>query len=131
MDVALDRADHHLADGPGAGLGEQRAQDLHAALHRVRGQQHLGHEQDAVPEVDADDAHALHQGLVEDPLRAPAPPEQEVGRLRDLLLETVVEVVVHLLDELVVGQRGEVDVVAVVDVVRHGRAPRECCKPHA
>ena len=56
VDVALDRADHHLADRRRPGLGEQRAQDRHAALHRVGGEQHLGHEQDAVAKVDADDA---------------------------------------------------------------------------
>ena len=66
VDVALDRPDDDLADRLGAGLGEQRAKDLHAGLHRVRGEQDLGHEQDAVAEVDADDLHAGHERVVED-----------------------------------------------------------------
>jgi hypothetical protein len=65
VDVALDGADHHLADRLGAGFGQQRAQDLHARLHRIRSEQHLGNEQDAVAEIDADDAHPLDQGVVE------------------------------------------------------------------
>ena len=47
------------------GFGEQRPQDRHAGLHRVRGEQNLGHEQDAVAEVDADDAHPLDERVVE------------------------------------------------------------------
>ena len=66
VDVALDGADDDLADRLGAGLGEQRPQDRHAGLHRVRGEQDLGHEQDAVAEVDADDPHALDERVVED-----------------------------------------------------------------
>jgi hypothetical protein len=49
-----------------AGLDQQRAQDEHAGLHRVGRQQHFRHEQDAVAEVDADDAHALDQRLGQD-----------------------------------------------------------------
>ena len=82
VDVALDRADHHLADLGRAGLGQQRAQDRHAALHRVGGQQHLGHEQDAVAEIDADDAHALDQGLGQHVVGLPAALEQDVDALR-------------------------------------------------
>ena len=41
-------------------------------LHRVGGEQHLGHEQDAVAEVDADDAHALDERLVEHVVRRPS-----------------------------------------------------------
>ena len=114
VDVALDGADHDLADRLGAGLGQQRAQDLHAGLHRVGGEQHLGHEQDAVAEVDADDAHALDQRVVEHPIRAPSTVEQDHRALDDLVGEAVVEVVVHLLDELVVGERGEIDLVGSV-----------------
>jgi hypothetical protein len=63
VDVALDGADHHLADARRAGFGQQRLEDGHAALHRVGGQQHLGHEQDAVAEIVADDGHAADQRL--------------------------------------------------------------------
>ena len=111
VDVALDGADHDLADRFGAGLGEQRAQDLHPGLHRVGGEQHLGHEQDAVTEVDADDPHALDERVVQRPVRAPAAVEQDHRALDDLVGEPVVQVVVHLLDELVVVERGEIDLV--------------------
>ena len=104
VDVALDRPDDDLADRLRAGLGEQRPEDLHAGLHRVRGEQDLGHEQDAVAEVDADDPHARDERVVEDLRRAEAAPEQDVRPLDDLGLHAVVEVVVHLLDELVVAR---------------------------
>ena len=45
---------------------------------------------------------------------AEAAAEQDVRPLDDLVLHAVVEVVVHLLDELVVGQGVEVDVLGVV-----------------
>ena len=125
VDVALDGADHDLADRLGAGLGQQRPQEFHAGLHRVGGEQHLGHEQDAVAEVDADDAHALDERVVEHLVGAPAAVEQDGGALDDLVGEAVVEIVVHLLDQLVVGQRGEVDLVVVVVThdVPHGMRP--------
>jgi hypothetical protein len=64
VDVALDGADHHLAHFRRAGGGQQRAQDRHARLHRVGRHQHFRHEQNAVAEIDADDAHALDQRFV-------------------------------------------------------------------
>ena len=109
VDVALHGADHDLADRLDAGLGEQRAQDRHAGLHRVGGEEHLGHEEDAVAEVDADDAHALDERLVQDVVGGPTAAEQEVRALRDLVGEAVVEIVVHLGDERVVGEAGEID----------------------
>ena len=121
VDVALDGADHDLADRLRAGLGEQRSEDLHAGLHRVGGEQHLGHEQDAVAEVDADDAHALDERVVEHLVGAPVAIEQDRRAFDDLVGESVVEVVVHLLDEFVVGQGGQIDV--VVFVVTHARPP--------
>jgi hypothetical protein len=39
----------------------------HARLHRVRGQKHLGHEEDAVAEVVAHDLHAADERLGQDP----------------------------------------------------------------
>ena len=92
-------------------------------LHRVGGEEDLGHEQDPVAEVDADDPHALDEGVVEDLVRAPAAAEEDVRALDDLRRHAVVEVVVHLLDELVVGQRREVEVLVRV---RHAHAPF-CC----
>ena len=84
VDVALDRADDDLADRLDAGLGEQGAQDLHPPLHRVGGEQHLGHEQDAVAKIDADDAHAFDERIVQHLLGAPAALEEDVRRLHDL-----------------------------------------------
>ena len=106
VDVALDRADDDLADRLGAGLGEQRAQDRHPGLHRVGGEQDLGDEQDAVAKVDADDAHALDERFVEHPIGAPAAVEEDRRALDDLVGESVVEIVVHLLDEIVVRAAG-------------------------
>src|SRR5215217_4950894 len=42
--VALDGAHQERPGRLGAGLGEQRAEDVERALHRARGDQHLGHE---------------------------------------------------------------------------------------
>ncbi len=126
---------HDLADRFGAGLGEQRAEDRHAGLHRVGGEQHLGHEEDAVAEVDADDAHALDERVVEHLVGAPAAVEQDRRALDDLVGEAVVQIVVHLLHEFVVGQRREIDVVEVV--VAHRMSPvltrsnRSCRIHHA
>ena len=68
VDVALDGADHDLADGLHAGFRQQRAAGSPSRLHGVGSQQHLRHEQDAVAEIDADDAHAFDQGVVQHPL---------------------------------------------------------------
>ena len=114
VDVALDRADHHLARRRCPGLGQQRAQDRHAALHGVGGEQHLGHEQDAVAEIDADDGHAADQRLGQHAVGRPAALEQDVDALLDLGLEAVIEVVLHLLDELVVVQRPQVEIATVL-----------------
>jgi hypothetical protein len=111
VDVALDGADHHLADARRAGFGQQRLQDRHAALHRVGGQQHLGHEEDAVAEIVADDGHAAHERLGQDVVGRPAAVQQDVHALFDLFLQTVVEVVEHLGDQIVVVELREDDVV--------------------
>ena len=109
VDVALDGADYHLADRLCTGLGEQRTEDGHAGLHGVCRQQHLGDEEDAVPEVDAHDPHAGNQGVVEHARSIPAPTEQDLGPFDDLVGEAVVEVVVHLCRQVFVGKVGEDD----------------------
>ena len=119
VDVALDGADHDLADRFGAGLGEQRSQNGHAGLHRIGGKEHLGHEEDAVSEVDAHDAHALDERVIEDAICVPASAEQDVGAFFDLLAEAVVQIVVHLGGQVFVAQRVEIDLV----VVRHVGSP--------
>ena len=78
VDVALDGADHDRADPLRARLGEQRPQDLHPGLHRVRREQHLGDEEDPVAEVDADDPHALDERVVQHPVGRPAALEQDL-----------------------------------------------------
>ena len=64
-----------------------------------------------------DDPHALDQGFVEDLVRAPPAPEQDVRALDDLRRHAVVQVVVHLLDELVVGERLEIERLVVLTLV--------------
>src|SRR6202166_4942450 len=108
VDVALDGADDDLANRLDAGLGQQGPQDLHATLHRVRRQQHLGTAQDAGTEIDPDDAHAFDQRVVQHLLGRPAAPEEDPGRLLDLLLEAVVEIVVNLFGQLLIVQAVEI-----------------------
>ena len=50
VDVALDGAHDIGADLLRAGLGEQRAEDVERALHRARGDEHLGNEEVAALE---------------------------------------------------------------------------------
>ena len=101
LDDATIRARYETLPGR-TGLGQQRLQDRHAGLHRIGRHQHFRDEQDPVAEVDADDAHPLDQRVVEDPIRAPAAPEEDVGSLGDRVGHAVVEVVVHLLRQVFV-----------------------------
>ena len=119
VDVALHRPDHDLADRLGPGLGQQRTQDGHPRLHGVGRQQDLGHEEDAIAEVDAHDAHPLDQGLVEHPSGRPAPLQQDGRALVDLVGQAVVQVVVHLGRELWVTQAPEVQLF----ILGHGLTP--------
>jgi hypothetical protein len=102
VNVALDRPDDDFADRFHAGFGQQRAQDLHPALHRVRGQQDLRNEQDTVAKIDADDAHAFHQGVVQHALGRPAPLQEDVGGFFDFGLQSVVQVVMDLFGQLLI-----------------------------
>ncbi|ESY73500.1 hypothetical protein X743_11370 [Mesorhizobium sp. LNHC252B00] len=111
VDVALDGADHHLALLRRAGGGEQRTQDEHPGLHGVGRQQHFGNEQDAVAKILADDAHAFDQRFGEHLVGRPAALEQDVGAFLNLFLQPVIEIVVHLLHQLVVGKFGKDDLV--------------------
>ncbi|MCY1241796.1 hypothetical protein D9M72_547170 [compost metagenome] len=124
MNVTLDGADHHLAELRRAGFGKQRTQDGHAGLHGVCRQKHFRHEQDAVAEVDADDAHAFDQRLGQDIVGRPAALEQDVGSVLDLLLEAVIKVVMHLLHKFLVGKVLENDF-----IVCHSRVPRFLARP--
>ena len=115
MDVAFDGADHHLAHPRRAGFDQERLQDEHAALHRVGGQEHFGDEQDAIAEIGTDDGHAGHQRLGQRVIGCPAASDQDVDAFLDLFLQPVIEIVVHLQDQLVIGKFGKDDL-----VVGHG-----------
>ncbi len=60
----LDGPDDELALLGRTGSGQQRAEDEHPRLHGVRGQEHLGHEENAVAKVLADDPHTFHEASV-------------------------------------------------------------------
>ena len=70
------------------------------------GEEHLGDEEDSVAKVDADDPHALDECVIQNVGGRPAPLEEEVGSLCDLVGQAVVEIIVHLRNELLVRQRG-------------------------
>jgi hypothetical protein len=96
---------------------------MHPGLHRIGGQQHFGHEQDAVAEVSADDGHAGDQRLGQHVIGRPAAFDQDVDALFDLFLQTVIEVVVHLQHKLVVGKFGQDDFVVGHDALLRGFGP--------
>ena len=64
VNVAFYGTDDDFADWLHARFRQQGAQYLHAALHRIRGEQHLRDEQDSVAKIDPDDAHAFDEGVV-------------------------------------------------------------------
>jgi len=99
LDVAFDRADDHFANTRGAGFGQQWFQDCHPALHRVRGQQHLGYKQDTVAEICPNDGHATHKRFGQDVVGFPLAFKQDVHAFLDLFFQTIVKVIEHLLDK--------------------------------
>ncbi len=124
VDVAFDGADDHLADTWCAGFGQKRLEDRHATLHRVRSQKYLWHKQDAVSEVISDDGHTAHKRFGQDIIRFPTALQQDVHGLFDLFLETVIEIVEHLLDQFLVIEIREDDIVFFVSHVCHSRRER-------
>ena len=56
----------------------------HPAFHGVCREQNLGHEQNAIPEIDSDDAHPLDQGVIQNAFGGPTPLEENPRRLFDL-----------------------------------------------
>jgi hypothetical protein len=105
----LHGANHDGADWFGSGFGEEWTENAHAGLHRVGCEQHLGHEENAVAEVDTHDAHTFDQRLVEHLVGSPAAAKQDVGAFEDLVGEAVVEIVVHLCGEIFVAQGVEIN----------------------
>jgi hypothetical protein len=75
------------------------------------GQQHFRHEQDAVAKILADDAHAFDKRFGQYLVGRPAALEQDLRAFLDFFLQPVIEVVVHLLHQLVVGKFGKDDLV--------------------
>ena len=69
------------------GQQQARLEQRHAGLHGVGRHQHLRHEQDAVAEVDTDNAHAFHQALGQDLVRSPAALKQDVHTFFDLFFQ--------------------------------------------
>ena len=98
---------------------QQRLEDRHAAFHGVGGQQNLGHEQDTVAEVMADDGHATDQCFGQDVVRGPSAFQQDVHTFFDFFLQAIVKVVEHLFDKFVVVQFGQDDVF----FIGHGAIP--------
>ncbi len=97
VEVALDRADHHLAEGRHILGDQQRLQDLDAGVHGTRGQQHLGQEDLVSAELATDDVHAREQALVKDlPRRQPAV-DRLLRQLGDLPVLSTLQGLVDLL----------------------------------
>ena len=97
VDIALDRADHHLALLGCAGFSQERAQDGHPRLHRVGRHQHFGNKQDAIAEINPDNGHALNQGFGQDTVGRPAAFKEDIDRFNDFILKTIVKVIICLL----------------------------------
>ena len=96
MNVALHGANDDFANRLCAGLGKQRTKNIHSGLHCVCSKKYFGHKQDAVTEIDANDAHALNECLLQYLVWAPLTVEQNRGAFYDLFAKSVVKVVVHL-----------------------------------
>ena len=103
VNIALDSADDHFANFRRAGFHEQRPQNEHASLHCVGRHQYFRHEQNSIAEVDAHDAHSFHQSFGEDVIWCPFALDQNMNSIFDLFFETVVKIIVHLRDKIVVG----------------------------
>ena len=87
VDVALHRSDYHLAHAGRAGFRKQGLQDRHPRLHGIGGQKNLGHEQDAIAKVVADNFHAANQGFGQNAVGFPAAFQKDVGAFLDLFFQ--------------------------------------------
>ena len=90
---------------------KQRTQNEHAALHGVCSQQYFGDEQNAVAEVDTDDAHAFNQCLGQDIVWCPAAFQQDMYGFLDFLLQAIIKIVMHLQHKILVTEFGQDDFV--------------------
>src|SRR5262249_11329857 len=87
-------------DRLGAGLGQQRAEDLQRARHRLARDQHLGDEEVTALEPGADLLQRRDQRLVQQRLRAEAHVEAGPGQLEHRRAVADQGVVVELLESL-------------------------------
>src|SRR6185312_5622127 len=101
--VALDRAHHERADRLGAGLGQQRAQDVQCALHCPSGNQHLRDEEVAALEAGAHLLQGRDQGVIEQRLGVHAHGQALVGEVLDGRRVSDQRVVEQPLQDLVGG----------------------------
>ena len=92
-----------------AGLGQQRAQDAMPAFMALAASSTSGTNRmpsrKSMPTIRMPSTSASVSTLV----RGPAALEQDVDALLDLLLEAVIEVVVHLLHQLVIIERAQIE----------------------
>ena len=100
VDIALHRPDDERADLRRAGLYQQRAQDLHAGLHRLGGHEHFGHEEYPVAEVRTYDVHAGHERPGQNLVGRQAAPQQFLDRGHNFGRQSIVQVVLDLQDDL-------------------------------
>ncbi len=118
VDVALDRADHHLADRFGTGFRQQRAQHLHPALHGVGRRQHLRHKQNTVSKIHTDDCHTSHQRFVQHLGGRPTPCQQNLRALDNFITQAVVHIVENLFHQLIIGKAREIQLFIIVQLNR-------------
>ena len=111
MDIPFHGADHNTAHRFRPGFGQQGPQDSHAAFHSVGRHQHLRHEKDTVPKINADDPHPFHKCVGEHLISRPAPPQQDIGSFFDLFFQPIIEVIVHLLDKFLIGEAAQIQII--------------------
>ena len=129
VDVALDGADDDLADAArrrsprAAGAGSPCPTFIALAASSTSGTNRMPSRK-SMPTMRMPSTRASFSTRS----GAPAAAQQDVRALRDLLRQAVVEVVVHLLGELVVVEAREVDVLEIVGRHPYSR-PSVSCRP--
>ena len=103
VDIALDRPHQERPDFLGAGVGEERTEDLECAAHRTPGDQHLGDEEIAALEARADLLERRNQRVEEHLLGPEAVLEPLLGQLHDRRLVADERAVVEAGEDLVMS----------------------------
>ena len=104
MDIPFHGADYDTADRFRPGFRQQGSEDTHTTLHRVGRHQNFWDKKDAVAKINTDDPHPLHECLREHFIGRPTPLQQDIGSFYDLFFQSIIEVIVHLLDKLLIGE---------------------------